>query len=137
MAREGLVGDVRGIISDAVRMVRTRLELLLIEVQEQKVLIVRQLVVAAATLFFTAFGMQLVILWLALTLDESRRLVVLGSLGAAFLVAGAAGAFYLFKKQKRLPLADTLAVLKQDEEAIRGALAQHQAQQAVLKGGDD
>lgn len=137
MAREGLVGDVRGIVSDAVRMIRTRLELLLIEVQEQKALIVRQLIVAVATLFFSAFGMQLLILWLALTLDESRRLVVLGSIGAAFMLAGAAGAFYLMKGRKRLPLADTLAVLKQDEEAIRGALAQHHAQSAALKGGDD
>lgn len=133
---QGLVGDLRGIVSDAVRMIRTRLELLVIEVQEQKALIVRQLVVAVATLFFIAFGMQLLILWLALTLDESRRLVVLGSIGAIFMLAGVAGVFYLLKKAKRPALADMLDVLKKDEEAIRGALAQHQAQ-AALKGGDD
>ena len=136
MAREGIVADVRNIASDGLRMIRTRLELLAIEVQEQKALIVRQLIIASATLFFVSFGMQLVILWLALSLDEGQRQAVLGGLGAAFLLAGAGCAYWLHHKRSRNPLASTLDVLKRDESALRGALAQPPGEPA-LKGGDD
>lgn len=135
MTREGLVGNVRQVASDGLRMLRTRLELLMIEVQEQKALVVRQVIVAAATLFFAAFGMQLLILWLVLSLDEGRRQAVLGGIGVAFAIAAVAGALYLKTSGKLKPLAGTLAVLKGDEDALRGALARNAP--AASGAGDD
>lgn len=118
MASAGLVGDVRGIASDALRMVRTRLELLAIEVQEEKARALRQLIVASATLFFLSFGMLLAILWLALFLPEGSRQVALGGLGLVFLGAGAAGAAWLRRSPHEPPFSATVATLQADERAL-------------------
>lgn len=118
--RAGLVGDARGIASDAIRMVRTRLELIAIEVQREKALVVRQLIVASATLFLLSFGTLLAILGLALALPEESRMMVLGGLGAGFLVAGTAGAVWLARKGGATPLSTTIDTLRQDETMLRG-----------------
>lgn len=117
--RSGLIGDARSLASVGIRFVRTRLDILSLEVQREKALAVRQLIVASATLFFVSFGMLLAILALALVLPEGQRLVVLGGLGAAFLVAGAACAAWLAKSAGRTPFAGTLDALRKDEEMLR------------------
>ncbi len=120
MARAGLVADVRGIASDAVRIVRTRLELLAIEFQEEKARIVRQVLVASATLFFAFFGMLLALLWMVFALPEQYRHAVLGALGLAFLVAAGGCAWWLMQKTPRAPFASTIKALVRDEGALKG-----------------
>jgi uncharacterized membrane protein YqjE len=115
-----MIGDARTLASDGLRFVRTRLELLAIEVQREKALAVRQLIVASATFFLVSFGMLLAILALALALPEGYRQVVLGGLGACFLVAGAACAAWLMRKGQRGPLAATVDTLRKDEAMLRG-----------------
>jgi uncharacterized membrane protein YqjE len=117
--RPGMIGDARTLASDGLRFVRTRLELLAIEVQREKALAVRQLIVASATFFLVSFGMLLAILALALALPEGQRQVVLGGLGACFLVAGAACAAWLMRKGQRGPLAATVDTLRKDEAMLR------------------
>ena len=118
MARAGLVGDVRSVAADALRIVRTRLELLAIEVQREKALAVQQLIVACATFFLLSFGTLLAILGLAFSLPEGERPAVLGALAAAFVVAGAAGALVLHQKRARLPLESTIETLRRDEQML-------------------
>ena len=120
MTRGGLVADVRGIASGAVRIVRTRLELLAIEFQEEKARIVRQALVASATLFFAFFGMLLALLWLVFTLPEDYRHSVLGAIGLAFLVAAGGCAWWLTQKNARTPFASTIRALTRDEGALKG-----------------
>jgi uncharacterized membrane protein YqjE len=116
-----LLGGARDLAGDGVRMLRTRLELLAIEVQAEKALVVRQLVVSAAVLFLVSFGMLLTILWMVLALPEGERQRALGLLGAVFLACGAGGVAWLRHAGARhAPLAATIAVLKNDESAIRG-----------------
>lgn len=115
----GLAGEVRNIASDVLRMLRTRLELLAIEVQREKALAVRQLIAACATLFLLSFGMLLAILGLAFSLPEGQRPAALGILGAAFLVAGAVGALRLFRGHPGMPLAATIGTLGRDEEMLQ------------------
>lgn len=120
----GLLEGAREIAGDGVRMLRTRLELLAIEVQVEKALVVRQLVVSAAVLFLASFGTLLVILWLVLSLPEGDRQVALGGLGIAFLVGSGAGAAWLRHAGARhSPLRATIDVLKSDEQALRSANA--------------
>jgi len=120
MTRGGLVADVRGVASDAVRIVRTRLELLAIEFQEEKARIVRQVLVASATLFFAFFGMLLALLWLVLALPEDYRHRVLGLLGLAFLVGAGGCAWWLTKSKGAAPFASTIRTLTRDEAALKG-----------------
>ncbi|APV48924.1 hypothetical protein BWI17_04030 [Betaproteobacteria bacterium GR16-43] len=118
--RKNLVADVRGIASDAVRIVRTRLELLSIEFQEEKARVVRQVLVASGALFFSFFGMLLALAWLVLALPVEYRQAVIGCVGLAFLAAAASCAFWLSRNGGRTPFASTIDTLIRDEAAFRG-----------------
>lgn len=120
MTRGGFVTDVKGVASDAVRIVRTRLELLAIDFQEEKARIVRQVLVASATLFFVFFGMLLALLWLVLALPEAYRHTVLGFLGLAFLAGAGACAWWLARSSAHAPFASTIRTLTRDETALKG-----------------
>jgi len=119
-----IVGDVRGIAATGVRAVRTRLELVAIELKEEKAWIVRLIVVAIASLYLLTFGLLLAIFALALFATEENRPAILGIAAAVFLLAGAGGALYLrLQSKKRHPIfEDTLNVLKGDEAGLQDAL---------------
>jgi len=120
VTRGGLLADVRGVASDAVRIVRTRLELLAIEFQEEKARIVRQVLVASAAIFFASFGVLIALLWLVLALPEEYRHTVLGLLGLAFLVAAGACAWWVSGRDADPPFASTIRTLARDEAALKG-----------------
>jgi uncharacterized membrane protein YqjE len=115
----GIVGDVRGVASGALRAVHTRLELLSIEIQEEKARIVLQLLLACATFFFLSFGMLLVILWMSFSLPEDQRPIVMGVLGCLFVIVGGGCALRMraMANGSRL-FGATLDALKQDEKAL-------------------
>ena len=120
----GIVGDVRGLASTGIRAVRTRLELVAIELAEEKAWLVRYVVVAVAALYLITFGLLLAIFALVLWANEENRPLILGVCAAVFLLAGSAGAAYIYyASRKRHPiLEDTIAVLKGDERALQGGL---------------
>ena len=126
MIREAtsIVGDIRGIASTGVRAVRTRLELVAIELKEEKAWLVRLLLVAIAALYLATFGLLLGIFALVLFAAEENRPAILGIAAAVFLVAGGAGAAYIWlQSKKRHPIfEDTLNVLKGDEQGLQQML---------------
>lgn len=126
----GIVGDVRGLASTGLRAVRTRLELLSIELTEEKAWVVRFIVTAVAALYLITFGLLLGICALALYASEQDRPAILAGFAAVFLLAGIASAAYVFlASRKRHPiLKETIAVLKGDEKAL---------QQTLQGAGDD
>ncbi len=107
----GIVGDVKGLASTGLRAVRTRLELIAIELKE-------------GALYLLSFGLLLAIFALVVWASEDNRPAILASFAGIFLVAGGAGVAYIMSAAKgRTPLfQDTIAVLKGDEEALRGGL---------------
>jgi uncharacterized membrane protein YqjE len=119
-----IVGDIRGLASTGVRAVRTRLELIGIELKEEKEWLVRYVVVAVASLYLLTFGLLLGIFALALFAAEANRPAILGVAAAIFLAAGAGGAAYLLaQSKKRHPIFDeTIAVLKGDEKGLQEML---------------
>ena len=123
MIREaaGALGDLKGVVSTGVRAVRTRLELLAIEVKEEKAWAVRFIVVAIAALYLLTFGLLLGILALVLFAAEENRPAILAICAGAFLAFGvAAGAFIWSQSRNRRPLfQETIAVLKGDEQGLR------------------
>ena len=120
----GIVGDVKGLASTGLRAVRTRLELIAIELKEEKAWAVRFLVIAVAALYLLSFGFLLAIFALVVWAAEANRPAILASFAAVFLVAGGAGVAYIMSASKgRAPLfQDTIAVLKGDEQALRAGL---------------
>jgi uncharacterized membrane protein YqjE len=120
----GIVGDVKGLASTGLRAVRTRLELLAIELKEEKAWAVRFLVIAVAALYLLTFGILLAIFALALWASEENRPAILGVFAAIFLGAGIGGVGYIVaQSKKRHPIfQETIAVLKGDEKALQQSL---------------
>ena len=123
MIREaaGALGDLKGVVSTGPRAVRTRLELLAIEVKEEKAWAVRFIIVAIAALYLLTFGLLLAILAIVLFAAEENRPAILAVCAGAFLAAGiGAGLWIKAKAKARHPLFDeTIAVLKGDERGLR------------------
>lgn len=126
MIREAtsIVGDIKGIAATGVRAVRTRLELVGIELKEEKEWLVRYVVVAVASLYLLTFGLLLAIFALVLFAAEENRPAILGIAAGIFLFAGIGGAAYLnLQSKKRHPLFnETIAVLKGDEKGLQEML---------------
>lgn len=120
----GIVGDVRSLFSTGLRAVHTRLELLAIELSEEKAWALRFLVVAAAGLYLLTFGLLLAIFALVLWASEENRPAILAICAAVFVAAGAGGIYWLTSASKRRrPLfKETIAILKGDEQALRHGL---------------
>ncbi|HZZ94091.1 MAG TPA: phage holin family protein [Usitatibacter sp.] len=120
----GIVGDVRGLASTGLRAVRTRLELLAIELKEEKAWVVRSLIVAVGALYLLTFGILLAIFALALWASEENRPLILAGFAVAFLAVGAGGVGYIVaSSKKRHPIfKETIAVLKGDEQALHQGL---------------
>ncbi len=120
----GIVGDVRGLASTALRALRTRLELLSIELTEEKAWVVRFILVGVAALYLVTFGLLLAVCALTLWASEDKRPAILGACAAVFLLLGIGGAGYiLVASRKRHPiLEETIAVLKGDERALQQTL---------------
>jgi uncharacterized membrane protein YqjE len=118
---ENAVGDLKGVVSTGVRAVRTRLELLALEVKEEKAWTVRFILVALAALYLLSFGLLLAIFAVVLFASEENRPAILAICAVVFLAAGgAAAAWVMGKSKKRNSLFDeTIAVLKGDEQGLR------------------
>jgi uncharacterized membrane protein YqjE len=115
------MGDLKGVVSTGMRAVRTRLELLAIEVKEEKAWAVRFVIVAIAALYLLTFGLLLGILAIVLFASEENRPAILAICAGAFVAAGVgAGLWIKAKANSRSPIFDeTIAVLKGDEQGLR------------------
>jgi len=121
MVREhpGLIADVASIASNGLRAVRTRLELLTIELKEEKAWVVRFIIVALAAVYLISFGTLLGILAISLAMPETSRPAFLGGFGGLMLAAGIGSVVWMsMSAKKRSPhFQDTIATLKKDEKA--------------------
>jgi uncharacterized membrane protein YqjE len=120
----GIIADVKAIASTGLRAVRTRLELLAIELTEEKAWAVRFLIVALSALYLASFGLLLAIFALVVWASEENRPAILASFAAVFLLLGAGGfAYIVIASKRRHPVfEETIAVLKGDEQALRSGL---------------
>jgi len=119
-----VVGDLRGAASTGVRAVRTRLELLAIELKEEKAWLARFVIVAIVALYLVSFGLVLGVAALVLFAAEENRPAILGICAGVFVLAGAGAAAYVYaSSKKRHPLfQETIAILKGDEKGLRQLL---------------
>lgn len=82
----GVVAALRSLAANAVGIVRTRLELLANEFEEERVRTLQILALAAIGLFCAAVGVLLVTAWIVVALWDQYRLTTLAVLAAGYLI---------------------------------------------------
>jgi uncharacterized membrane protein YqjE len=116
-----LADSLRGFLDSGVDLVRTRLELLAVEAQEEKVRIIGLLINAVMCALFLGFGLVFLAVFLTVLFWDGYRLVALGLATVFFIGAGlytASNAARELKGGSRM-FGATLAELARDREALR------------------
>ncbi|MCX8086062.1 MAG: phage holin family protein [Rhodocyclaceae bacterium] len=114
--RAGLLASLRGFAATAVALVRTRLELLKVEAQEEIGRLLRLLFWGIAAVLLGGAGLVFLAVFFTVLLWESHRLLALGIFAALFLAAAGAAiaiALHLARQGSQL-FAASLAELKRD-----------------------
>lgn len=121
----GLFASLRGFAATAVALLRTRFELLKVEAQEEINRLSGLLLWGIAAVLLGIVFLVFLGVFLTVLFWEDHRLLVLGILTAAFLLAtvvASASALRLAQRRSQL-FAASLAELRRDETALRGEQA--------------
>lgn len=118
----GVFSATRDSVATLLTTVRTRLELVANELQEEKLRAVRLLLLSQLLAFCLALGTVLGVAWLVIIHWEDRALVLAGSSALFFLVAGVAYVSLMrrLRRSERL-FSATLDELGEDIRQIRNA----------------
>ncbi len=114
----GILESIRKLGRTGVAVLQNRLELLAVEVEEQKLRLVRVLVLAGAAVFLGNSALLAVSVTLVMLAGESARVPALISMSVVY-VAAAIWAFLALRKELRSappPFKDTVSELKKDGE---------------------
>lgn len=84
----GLFGSLKALLSTAAAVLQTRLELLANELQEKKLRIVQLGLLAIAAVFFLAFAVLLLTMFVIVAYWDSHRLLAVGGFAALYLFLG-------------------------------------------------
>jgi uncharacterized membrane protein YqjE len=119
-AAPGVIASLRSLAANAVGIVRTRLELLANELEEERVRTLEILVLGAVALFCAAFGLVLLTAWLVVALWEQYRLFTLGVLALAYLVAAGVtlGVLKSKARERSKIFSASLAELRRDRDVL-------------------
>jgi uncharacterized membrane protein YqjE len=120
-ASSSLFASLRGFVATSVALLRTRLELLKIEAQEEVGRVRGVLVWGIAAMLLGVVGVVFLAIFLTVLLWDSHRLLVLGVFAALFLAAAAVAIFTVLRlaRQGSQLFAASLAELRQDETALK------------------
>lgn len=117
----GLFSSLRGFAATGVALVRTRLELLKVESQEEVGRVLGLLLWGMAAVLTGLIGLTFLAVFVTVLLWDSQRVLALGIFSALFLTAATvaiAFALRLYRQGSRL-FAVSLAELRHDEDALR------------------
>ncbi len=118
----GIAGSLRRLASTGLSILQLRLQLLLTEVEQEKLRLFDALLRVVAGLLVLGVGLVLLVALVLLLVQPEFRLLALAALTALFLAGGAA---LLASGRKRWHqpgalLEGTVAELERDREALRG-----------------
>jgi uncharacterized membrane protein YqjE len=95
-----LIGRGKSLIEQLLRIAQTRLELLSVELQQEKLALVREMRLAATLGACALLGGMTLVLWVALAFPADVRFVLLGVL-FGLLAAGAVASYLVLKRSAR------------------------------------
>src|ERR1041385_3374908 len=84
----GVMDSIRATLSTAAKLVRTRLEILSTELEEQREWMQSLVLLAVAGLFFVSIGLVMLTLFVVALFWESHPIAVLGAFAGIYLAAG-------------------------------------------------
>ncbi|MCK0506027.1 phage holin family protein [Aromatoleum anaerobium] len=120
-SRPRLAASLRGLLDSGLGIVQSRLELLVVEVQEEKLRLAGLLLNIVLTAVLVGFGVVFLAIFLTVLFWEEHRLLALGLGTVALFGAGlftASNAAADLRRGTRL-FAASLAELTRDREAVR------------------
>ena len=109
---KGLLDSLTVLAGSLVSIARTRLELLSIDLEEDRIHLLSVVLLSLAALFSLVVGVVLVAILLVVIFWESHRLLVLGSLAGFFLVTGLVACGFAVRKTKTKPRLFTASLLE-------------------------
>ena len=118
--RTGLFASAKGLLGTGVTLLHNRLELLGVELAEERVRLASMLAYGGAAFLCLAAGLIFLAIFLTVLLWDSNRLLALGVFSALFLGAGVASlllAMSLAKSGSKL-FSASLAELRKDSAAL-------------------
>ena len=121
----GLFASTRGLLGTAVALLRNRLELLGVEIAEERVRLVSMLAYGGAAFLCLSAGLIFLAIFVTVLLWDSNRLLALGVFSALFLGAGIASlmlAVSLARSGSKL-FSASLAELRKDGDALSASSA--------------
>ncbi|WP_199635019.1 phage holin family protein (plasmid) [Serratia sp. PAMC26656] len=117
----GLVDNIHRVFIALTGTLHTRLELVAVELEEEKSRIFGLLIMAGLTLIFTAFGVISFLVFILLSVPPEHRLMILGSASAVFLVLALTFAIFIRQRitgSRMLP--ETRKQLSKDLSHLKG-----------------
>ena len=120
-ASSGLFGNLRGLADGLLQSAHDRLELLTVELHEEKYRLIQIFIWISAIVFFAMLTMVFASLALVVVLWETSRVAVVCSLAAAYLIATVVAVIGFRRSLKRQPrpFEASLRELREDRECIR------------------
>jgi uncharacterized membrane protein YqjE len=118
--QRGLFASTRGLLATGVTLLHNRLELLGVELAEERARLVSMLAYGGAAFLCVAAGLVFLAMFLTVAMWESNRLLALGVFSALFLGAGIASAALarsLARGGSKL-FSASLAELSKDRDAL-------------------
>jgi uncharacterized membrane protein YqjE len=117
----GLVDSLSRLGRTALGVLRTRLEILGTEIEEERIRFARLALAVAAIAFCLQMAVLLFVAFLVVSLWETHRLATLGAFAAFFLAAGVVGILVLKRRLARRPkmFASSLGEFLKDEERLK------------------
>jgi uncharacterized membrane protein YqjE len=116
----GLLGSVRRLLASTLQLAKTRLELLVTELEEERLHLLALVAYSVAAFFLLGIGVLFLVVFVTVLLWDSNRLLALGGFAAVFLVAGGVTALLAVRHARRKNgfLASSLAELGRDRDAL-------------------
>ena len=117
----GLFGSVRRVADTCVSSIHNRVELFALELQEEKIRLVRLLLWTGAALFAAFLAITVITIAVVFLIPEEGRNIAISGFGLLYAIGAVVLALKLRNEIRNAPppLADTLSELKKDVQALR------------------
>ena len=117
----GLFSSVRRVADTCVSSVHNRVELLAVELQEEKIRLVRLLLWTGAALFAAFLAITVITIAVVMVVPDDKRNIAVMGFGVVYALVAVVIAVKLRGEVRNAPppLADTLSELKKDLQSLR------------------